>query len=106
MKVVFLDRDGTVIIDPPDERVDKMEKIELFPDSIEALKFLADNDFAIVFITNQAGISEGRLSEEKFWQIHSEVLLRLSPSNVTVLKTYMNGEAPGLGSTEWRKPGA
>lgn len=36
MKIVFLDRDGTVIVDPLDERVDKAEKIELFPDSIEA----------------------------------------------------------------------
>ncbi|MFI5271122.1 MAG: D-glycero-alpha-D-manno-heptose-1,7-bisphosphate 7-phosphatase [Candidatus Saccharimonadales bacterium] len=105
MKVVFLDRDGTVIVDPPDERVDKIEKIELFPDSIEALKFLADNDFAAVFITNQAGISEGRLTEEEFWQIHNEVLQKLSPSNITILKTYMNGEIHGPESTEWRKPG-
>ena len=73
MNVVFLDRDGTVIIDPTDERVDKVEKIELFPDSIEALKYLADNDFAVVFITNQAGIAEGRITEDDFWRIHSEV---------------------------------
>jgi imidazoleglycerol-phosphate dehydratase/histidinol-phosphatase len=66
MKVVFLDRDGTVIQDPPDERVDSTEKIELFPDSIEALKFLAENDFSVVLITNQAGISEGRITEKEF----------------------------------------
>lgn len=43
MNVVFLDRDGTIIVDPPDLRVDKMDKIKLFNDSIEALKYLADN---------------------------------------------------------------
>lgn len=105
MKVVLLDRDGTVIVDPPDLRVDTVEKIELFPDSIEALKCLADNDFAIVFVTNQAGIEEGRLTEDEFWHIHSEVLRQLEPSGVKVLKTYMNGEKSKPDATEWRKPG-
>jgi histidinol-phosphate phosphatase family protein len=105
MKVAFLDRDGTVIVDPPDLRVDTVEKIELFPDSIEALKYLASNGFSVIFITNQAGIAEGRLTEDEFWQIQSEVLRRLAPSGVKVLKTYMNGEASGPNATEWRKPG-
>jgi histidinol-phosphate phosphatase family protein len=105
MKVVFLDRDGTVIQDPLDERVDKIEKIELFPDSIEALKYLADNDFGVVLITNQAGIAEGRISEEEFWTIHNEVLRQLAPSGVKFIKTYMNSEAAGPNATQWRKPG-
>lgn len=73
-KIVLLDRDGTVIVDPPDLRVDKVDKIELFRDSIEGLKYLADNDFAVILITNQAGVEEGRLTEEEFWQIHNEAL--------------------------------
>jgi D-glycero-D-manno-heptose 1,7-bisphosphate phosphatase len=105
MKVVLLDRDGTVIVDPSDLRVDKMEKIELFDDSISALKYLADNDFSVIYATNQAGIEEGRLTEEEFWQIHEEVLRRLSKSGVNVLKTYMNGEMKRDDNTEWRKPG-
>lgn len=104
-KVVFLDRDGTVIVDPPDLRVDKVDKIELFPDSISALKMLAENGFSVVYITNQAGIEEGRLTEERFWQIHGEVLRRLEPSGVKVLKTYMNGEKNKPDASEWRKPG-
>lgn len=40
MKIILLDRDGTVIVDPPDERVDREDKIQLFPDSISALKNL------------------------------------------------------------------
>jgi len=104
MKIVFLDRDGTVIQDPLDERVDSVDKIELFPDSIEALKYLADNDFSVVLITNQAGIAEGRFTEEIFWAIHNEVINQLAPSGVNFLKTYMNGEA-GPNASEWRKPG-
>jgi len=105
MKVALLDRDGTVIVDPPDLRVDKIEKIELFDDSISALKYLADNDFSVIYATNQAGIEEGRLTEEEFWLIHEEVLRRLSESGVNVLKTYMNGEMKRDDNTEWRKPG-
>lgn len=82
-----------------------MEKIELFDDSIKALKYLADNDFAVIIITNQAGIEEGRLNEEEFWQIHEEVLRQLEPSGVKILKTYMNGEMARPDNTEWRKPG-
>ena len=72
MKVIFLDRDGTIIQDPIDERVDEIEKIELFDDSIEALKYLADNGFCAVIITNQAGIAEGRITEDDFWRIQDE----------------------------------
>lgn len=104
-RVVLLDRDGTVIVDPPDLRVDRADKIQLFPDSISALKLLADNGFSVIYITNQAGIEEGRLTEDEFWEIHSEVLRQLEPSGVTVLRTYMNGEMKKPDATEWRKPG-
>lgn len=105
MKVVLLDRDGTVIMDPPDLRVDKVEKVKLFEDSVLALRYLADNDFSVIFITNQAGIEEGRLTEEGFWHIHEVVLNQLAESGVNVLKTYMNGEMNRDDNTEWRKPG-
>lgn len=104
-KVVLLDRDGTMIVDPSDERVDSIEKIKLFPDTIEALKYLMDNDFAVIIITNQAGIDEGRINEEEFWHIHSVILEQLATSGVKILKTYMNGEGPGPDASEWRKPG-
>ena len=105
MKVVFLDRDGTVVVDPKDETVDSIEKIELFPDTLESLKDLSDNNFSVVVITNQTAIGEGRMTEAVFWRINDEILKRLQPSGVKVLKTYMNGEAPGPDATEWRKPG-
>ncbi len=88
-KIVLLDRDGTVIIDPTDERVDTEEKIKLFPDSIEALKYLALSDFEIIFVTNQAGISEGRITLEDFERINNKVLKMLAPSGTRVLKTFV-----------------
>jgi D-glycero-D-manno-heptose 1,7-bisphosphate phosphatase len=103
MNIIFLDRDGTIIKDPLDERVDKEEKIELFSDSIEALKYLHDNNFAVIIITNQAGISEGRIDEEDFNRIHNKVLEKLAPSGVTILKTFMCPHGPHDGCV-CRKP--
>lgn len=103
MKVVLLDRDGTVIRDPEDERVDTEEKIELFPDSIEALQYLAKHDYSIIFITNQAGIAEGRITTQDFERIHQKVLEMLSPSGINVLKTYVCPHSPE-DNCDCRKP--
>lgn len=103
MKIVFLDRDGTVIIDPEDERVDTEEKIKLFPDTIKALKYLADKDFAVILITNQAAIAEGRISLTDFDRINNKVLEMLSPSGIRILKTYVCPHGPE-DKCECRKP--
>ena len=103
MKVVLLDRDGTVIVDPPDERVDREDKIQLFPDSISALKQLADNGFSVILITNQAGIAESRLNQEDFDRINAKVVEQLETSGVKIMKTYMCPHGPDDGC-ECRKP--
>lgn len=103
MKVVLLDRDGTVIVDPPDERVDSEGKIQLFPDSIVALKKLADNGFSVVLITNQAGISEGRLKLDDFNRINNKIIEQLGVSGIKILKTYICPHGPNDGC-ECRKP--
>ena len=96
MKVIFFDRDGTLVIDPPDLRVDSIDKVSLFPDTLQALKLLADNDYSVVIITNQAGIAEGLLDEAKFWEIQNKVIDLLKPSGIKVLKTYFDaGEIAG-----------
>ena len=103
MKTILLDRDGTVIVDPPDERVDKIEKIKLFPDTIEALRYLSEHDFAIVFVTNQAGVAEGRIDEAEFEAIHDKVKELLAPSGVTILQTYVCPHRPD-DNCDCRKP--
>lgn len=89
MKAIFLDRDGTIIVDPPDERVDTIAKIQLLPQTLEAFKFLAELEFAVIIITNQAGIAEGRITEQQFIIINNKVLDLLKPSGIRILKTYM-----------------
>jgi D-glycero-D-manno-heptose 1,7-bisphosphate phosphatase len=103
-KIVLLDRDGTVIVDPPDERVDTVDKIQLFPDTIAALKELATAAYAVIFVTNQAGIAEGRLTEQDFERINNKVIELLAPSGIKVLKTYMSPHGTN-DTNDWRKPG-
>lgn len=103
MNVILLDRDGTVIVDPPDEVVDKVDKIELFPDTIEALRYLAEHDFAVIMVTNQTGIAAGRMTEAEFEAINDKVMERLKPSGVSILKTFFCPHGPNDGC-ECRKP--
>jgi D-glycero-D-manno-heptose 1,7-bisphosphate phosphatase len=103
MKAVFLDRDGTLIVDPPDLRVDSIEEIELFPDTIEAMRQLAKLDYGVVLVTNQAGIAEGRLTEDDFWQIENKVIEMLAPSGIKILKTYFCPHSPA-DNCQCRKP--
>lgn len=103
MKAVLFDRDGTLIVEPFDDRVDRENKIKLFPDTLQALKKLADNNIAIVIISNQAGIAEGRIDENRFKELNDIVVSQLKPSGITILKTYMCPHQAG-DDCECRKP--
>lgn len=88
-KAVFLDRDGTLIVDPPDFVVDRISKIHLFPDVFKAMKRLAELDYAVFVVTNQTGIAEGRLNEDDFFRLNNIMLELLEPTGVKILKTYV-----------------
>jgi imidazoleglycerol-phosphate dehydratase / histidinol-phosphatase len=59
-KVVFLDRDGTLIVEPADEQIDSLEKLELIPGIIEGLRLLRDRGFELVMVTNQDALGTER----------------------------------------------
>ncbi len=103
MKAVFLDRDGTLVVDPPDLRIDRISKIHLFPDVFKAMKRLAKLDYKVIMVTNQAGIAEGRLTEEDFHRLNGIVLELLEPTGVKILKTYFCPHAENAGC-DCRKP--
>lgn len=94
MKIALFDRDGTLIKEPSGERLIKKSDIELYDDSVEALKILAESGYAIIIITNQAGVSEGLITLEEFYDIHNAVLDQLAPSGIKILKTYVCPHSP------------
>ena len=65
-RVVFVDRDGTLIEEPPDEQVDSVAKIRLMPGVIAALQSLRQAGFALVMVTNQDGLGTASLPLEAF----------------------------------------
>jgi imidazoleglycerol-phosphate dehydratase/histidinol-phosphatase len=69
-RVVFVDRDGTLIEEPPDERVDRLEKIRLLPDVIPALLALKGAGLALVMVTNQDGLGTPALPQDDFDSAH------------------------------------
>lgn len=90
MRAVFLDRDGTVNVGTPTyERVDSIDKVQLLPKSIEALKLLSQLNYLVFFVTNQAGLAEGLISEAKFDEINDKVLELVAPSGIKVEKTFV-----------------
>ena len=94
MKAVFFDRDGTLIVDPPDLRVDSVKEIELFPDTLEALTELAKLDYGVFIVSNQAGIGEGRFTREEYDAIQKQVIERLRPSGIKILASYVCPHRP------------
>jgi len=73
-RVVFVDRDGTLIEEPPDERVDRLEKIRLLPDVIPALLALKRAGFSLVMVTNQDGLGTQALPQADFDRAHEFTL--------------------------------
>lgn len=104
MKAIFLDRDGTVNIGVPTyERVNSIDKVKLLPNTLEALTELAKLDYGIFFVTNQAGLAEGLITQAHFDEINNKVLELIAPSGIKVLGTYVcpHGENDDC---ECRKP--
>lgn len=65
-KILFIDRDGTLIDEPFDQQIDRLDKFALEPDCISALLRLRDAGFVFVMVTNQDGLGTPSFREEEF----------------------------------------
>jgi len=78
-KVLFIDRDGTLVEEPADFQVDALEKIRLVPDVIPALRELAEHGFRFVMVSNQDGLGTSTFPEDQF-QVCQDHILQLFAS--------------------------
>ena len=65
-KLLFVDRDGTLIVEPPDEQVDRFEKLALVDGVIPALRRCVDAGYELVMITNQDGLGTASFARDSF----------------------------------------
>lgn len=70
-KVLFIDRDGTLIKEPKDQQIDAFEKLEFYPEVFFYLKkIMVELDFELVMVTNQDGLGTSSFPENTFWPVH------------------------------------
>ncbi len=74
-KILFIDRDGTLVLEPSDCQVDAFDKIEFYPRVFYYLgRIVWELDFDLVMVTNQDGLGTPSLPEENFWGPHHLIL--------------------------------
>ncbi|MFI3330538.1 MAG: bifunctional histidinol-phosphatase/imidazoleglycerol-phosphate dehydratase HisB [Rikenellaceae bacterium] len=83
-KVLFIDRDGTIIVEPPiDYQIDSLEKLEFLPGVISALSSVRGLDYDFVMASNQDGLGTDSFPEDTFWPAHNKMLKTLEGEGVT-----------------------
>jgi imidazoleglycerol-phosphate dehydratase/histidinol-phosphatase len=100
-KILFIDRDGTLIDEPKDNfQVDSFEKLKFLPNAISNLKKIVDEtDFILVMVTNQDGLGTKAFPEKTFWPVHN-LMLDIFKSegiffeDVLIDKTFAKDNAP------------
>ena len=104
-KVLFIDRDGTIIEETEDEQVDSFEKMTFLPGAITCLSKIAkETDFELVMVTNQDGLGTPLHTEENFWPVHNKVLQILKGEGISFAEIFIDKTMPSENAPT-RKPG-
>ena len=95
-KVLFIDRDGTLVIEPPvDYQLDAYEKLEFYPKVFRNLGFVRSKlDFEFAMVTNQDGLGTSSFPEEKFWPVHNLVMKTLENEGITFDEVFIDRSFP------------
>ena len=83
-KILFIDRDGTLIEEPADEQIDSFGKLKFVKGVFKNLSFIRKNlDFRFVMVSNQDGLGTPSFPEETFWPVHNFILQTLEGEGIT-----------------------
>ncbi len=83
-KVLFIDRDGTLAIEPEDYQLDALSKLEFYPGVFQYLGRIAKElDYELVMVTNQDGLGTASFPEDTFWPTHDFLLTALKNEGIS-----------------------
>lgn len=104
-KVLFIDRDGTIIKETADEQIDAFEKMIFYPKVFTWLgKIAQELDYELVMITNQDGLGTDIFPEDTFWPVHNFILKSFENEGVVFSKVFLDRSFP-KDNRDTRKPG-
>ena len=103
-KVLFIDRDGTIIKETADEQIDAFEKMIFYPKAFTYLgKIAQELDYELVMITNQDGLGTAAFPEETFWPVHNFIMKSFENEGVVFDQVYLDRTFPHE-NKDTRKP--
>lgn len=103
-KALFIDRDGTILVEPADEQIDSLEKFAFVPGAISGLKSLAGLDYELVLVSNQDGLGTPSFPEESFWPCQNLMIQTLEGEGVVFDDILIDRSFPE-DNAPTRKPG-
>ncbi|MDB5115899.1 MAG: hisB [Mucilaginibacter sp.] len=104
-KILFVDRDGTMITEPVDEQIDSFEKLEFYPGALQYLpKIATELDYELVMVTNQDGLGTASYPEDTFWPVQNFILKTFENEGVKFSAIYIDRTFPAENAPT-RKPG-
>ncbi|MFM1913476.1 MAG: Imidazoleglycerol-phosphate dehydratase [Bacteroidota bacterium] len=105
-KVLFIDRDGTIIVEPPiDFQIDSLEKLSFLPGAISNLKKIHELlDYEFVMVTNQDGLGTNSFPENTFWPAQNKMLEILKGEGIEFKNIHIDRSFEKEGKNT-RKPG-
>ena len=90
-RVLFIDRDGTMIKEPADEQIDSFGKLEFYPMSLYYLsKIASEFDFELVMVTNQDGLGTEVFPEDSFYPVHNFIMNTFKNEGVVFEKQFID----------------
>ncbi|MCB9426422.1 MAG: bifunctional histidinol-phosphatase/imidazoleglycerol-phosphate dehydratase HisB [Flavobacteriales bacterium] len=104
-KVLFIDRDGTIVLEPPvDYQLDSLEKLEFYPKVFQYLSKIADElDYELAMVTNQDGLGTDSFPEDTFWPAHNKVMKAFENEGVIFDEVFIDRSFPA-DNAPTRKP--
>jgi imidazoleglycerol-phosphate dehydratase/histidinol-phosphatase len=104
-RVLFIDRDGTLVVEPPtDYQLDSLEKLSFYPKVFRNLYFIRKQlDFELVMVSNQDGLGSPSFPEDTFWPAHNKMMEALEGEGITFNDIRIDRSLPSDNSPN-RKP--